>query len=643
MPLPRRNKLTSEIHGQSRNALPTFLRQGRAITGTEAVAQIRPRLCQMLNCSVGDAWHQMSETRKLTTILAADIAGYSRLTAADEERTLARLRALRSDLVDPAISIHHGRVVKRTGDGMLVEFRSPVEAVRCAIEVQDGMVECNAGLPAERRIQFRVGIHVGDVVEETDGDLMGDAVNIAARIEGITKPGGIYVSRAAYDQIDGKIADRFTDLGERELKNISKAVRVFALTRSRELVKPADQSAPPRLSMLVLPFTNLGGDPEQEYFVDGVTESLTTDLSRIAGSFVIGRNTAFTYKGKAVDLKQIGRELNVRYVLGGSVQRGSNRLRVNVELADAETGNHLWAERFNTPVADLFDMQDEIVARLAGTFSAQLIDAEARRAERTPHPDSMDLYFRGIASINRGETPEYAAQAKEFFARALALDPGNVEALVGNAFVDSVVGSHMFSTDRAERLAAAEAAATKALSLAPNHAWAHMVLGNVLIFTNRPSQGIAQCERALELDRNLAMAHAYIGHAKMSIGRAEETDAYVVEALRLSPRDPTAYVWMAGAGVAKLFVGADEAAEAWLRRAIDNNRNQAIAHFWLAAALAFLGRIDEARAATQAGLALDPAFTVARFRSAPATDNPVYLRQRERVCDGMRKAGVPNA
>ena len=253
----------------------------------------------------------------------------------------------------------------------------------------------------------------------------------------------------------------------------------------------------------------------------------------------------------------------------------------------------------------------------------------------------MDLYFQGMACINRGETPEYAAQAKEFFVRALALDPGNLEALVGGAFVDAVVGAHMFSNDRAERLAAAEAAATKALSLAPNHAWAHMVLGSVQIFTNRPLQGIAECERALGLDRNLAMARSYIGHAKISVGRSEETEAHVAEALRLSPRDATAYVWMAGAGVAKLYLGADEAAVAWLRRAIENNRNQAIAHFWLAAALAFLGRVDEARAAAQAGLALDPAFTIARFRHAAATDNPVYLQQRERVCVGMRKAGVP--
>jgi len=302
----------------------------------------------------------MTETRKLTTILAADVAGYSRLAAVDEERTLARLRALRSDLVDPAISIHHGRVVKRTGDGILVEFRSPVEAVRCAIEIQEGMAERNLGLPTDRQIQFRVGIHLGDAVEETDGDLMGDAVNIAARLEGIAEPGGIILSRAAHDQIDGKTNNRFADLGDRELKNIPKPVRVYGLAGKADQLAP--ERTPPRLSIVVLPFANIGGDPELEYFVDGVTESLTTDLSRISGSFVIARNTAFTYKGKFVDVKQIGREMNVRYVLEGSVQRSGNRLRVNVQLLEAETGSHLWAERFDKLLADLFDMQDEIVS-----------------------------------------------------------------------------------------------------------------------------------------------------------------------------------------------------------------------------------------------------------------------------------------
>jgi TolB-like protein len=342
----------------------------------------------------------MTEIRKLAAILAADVVGYSRLTGADEDRTLARLRALRSDLIDPTIAVHHGRVVKRTGDGALVEFRSVVDAVRCAIEVQNGMVERNAGLPPERRIDFRIGIHLGDVVEEADGDLMGDGVNIAARIEGIADPGGISLSHAAYEQVRDKVAQKFVDRGEQSLKNIARPIRVFALARADAT---PGKPGPPHLSIVVLPFTNIGGDPEQDYFVDGVTESLTTDLSRIAGSFVIARNTAFTYKGKPNDVKQIGREINVRYVLEGSVQRGGNRIRVNVQLIDAETGNHLWAERFDKPLADLFDMQDEIVARLARQLDAELVAAEARRAERAPDPDAMDLYFQGTACWHKGQ------------------------------------------------------------------------------------------------------------------------------------------------------------------------------------------------------------------------------------------------
>jgi adenylate cyclase len=293
----------------------------------------------------------MSENRKIAAILVADVVGFSRLAAADEDRTLARLRALRSDLIDPTIALHKGRVVKRTGDGLLAEFRSVVDAVRCAIELQRGAAERNVGWPADRRIVFRIGVHLGDVVEEADGDLMGDGVNIAARIEGVAKPSAICLSEQAYWQVKGRLELPVTDLGPTQLKNIAEPVRIYSLEVGASAVaKPTpaptpERSAPPRLSIVVLPFANTGGDAEQEHFVDGVTESLTTDLSRIRGSFVIGRNTAFTYKGKAVDLKQIGRELNVRYVLEGSVQRGGNRMRVNVQLIDAESGHHLWAER----------------------------------------------------------------------------------------------------------------------------------------------------------------------------------------------------------------------------------------------------------------------------------------------------------
>jgi adenylate cyclase len=341
----------------------------------------------------------VSETRKLAAILVSDVVGYSRLAGADEDRTLTRLRGLRSDLIDPAIAAHRGRIVKRTGDGSIIEFRSVVDAVRCAIEVQTGMVERNAGVPSNRRIEFRVGIHLGDVVEESDGDLMGDGVNIAARLEGIAEPGAIFLSEDAYRQVKARLDLAVTDLGPTHLKNIAEPIRVYSLDVGQPaqpnpaIASAPQKSAPPRLSMVVLPFANIGGEPEQQHFVDGVTESLTTDLSRIRGAYVVARNTAFTYKGKPIDAKTVGRELNVRYVLEGSVQRGGNRMRVNVQLIDAESGNHLWAERFDKRLADLFDMQDEIVARLAGALNTELVAAEARRADHRedgPTPRTPD-------------------------------------------------------------------------------------------------------------------------------------------------------------------------------------------------------------------------------------------------------------
>ena len=408
--------------------------------------------------------------------------------------------ALRSDLIDPAIAAHHGRIVKRTGDGSLIEFRSVVDAVRCAIEVQTGMVERNAGVSRPTSASsFASAFILGDVVEESDGDLMGDGVNIAARLESVAKPGAICLSEDAYRQVKGRLdlaVSRSRPDPTQEHRRADPGL--FASTSAQPAqAKPAPTPAarkirPAALSMVVLPFANIGGDPEQEHFVDGVTESLTTDLSRIRRAVVIARNTAFTYKGKPLDVKTIGRELNVRYVLEGSVQRGGNRMRVNVQLIDAETGNHLWAERFDKPLADLFDMQDEIVARLAGALNAQLAAAEARRAEQAPNPNSMDLYFQGLAWLNKGMTPDYVAQARGFFDRALAADPDNVDALIGSAVADVREGANSFVTDATAAFAAAEAKLTKALSSVPDHARAHMNLGGVEIQTKRAAQGIAE-------------------------------------------------------------------------------------------------------------------------------------------------------
>jgi TolB-like protein/class 3 adenylate cyclase/tetratricopeptide (TPR) repeat protein len=579
-------------------------------------------------------------------ILAADVAGYSRLMHDDEETTHARLSALLANVIEPAIAQHGGRIVKNTGDGFLAEFPSAVEAVRAAILFQNNVHERAKGDVEDSRLVFRVGINIGDIIVEAR-DIFGDGVNIAARLEGICDPGGICISSSAYDQVRGKVAVEFTDLGEQNLKNIALPVRAYAVVQDGPVsgtqiagARPKSPSAP-RLSIVVLPFSNIGGGPEQDYFVDGVTESLTTDLSRIAGAFVIARNTAFTFKGKAFDVKRIGRELNVRYVLEGSVQRSGDRLRVNVQLIVADTGNHLWAERFDKPVADLFDMQDEIVSRLANTLDKQFVVAEARRAEGALDPSSMDAYFQGRANLNKGITPEYLTRAQGFFERACALDPANVDALWGAALVDASIAASGFTDDPTARFTAAEAAATKAVSLAPDNASAHFALGVAYILTNRVTQGIAECEQALELDRNLADAHGMIGWAKVLLGRAAETEGHIHEALRLSPRDIFAFRWLTFVGYAKLQLGDDAEAVAWLRRSIEANRNFPLAHFNLAAALALLGRLDEARAAAQAGLGLNPTFTVRRFRAGAVSNNPTILAERERILEGMRIAGVP--
>jgi TolB-like protein/class 3 adenylate cyclase len=586
----------------------------------------------------------MTVTRRLTAIMAIDVVGYSRLMGEDEAGTALAVREHR-DAARPIVTGRSGRIVKTMGDGLLLEFPSVVDAVECAVAIQNLMAERNAATPQNKRIVYRIGVNLGDVLIEGD-DILGEGVNIAARLEGICEPGGVLISASAFEHVRGRVEANFIDLGEKSLKNIARLVRVYSAetgsgsARSSSTALPTP-TEPSRLSMIVLPFANIGGDPEQEYFVDGVTESLTTDLSRIAGSFVIARNTAFSYKGKHVDLRQIGRDLNVRYALEGSVQRGGNRLRVNVQLIDAESGNHLWAERFDKALADLLDMQDEIVSRLANALSAQLVAAEARRAERRSNPDSMDLFFQGWAWWNKGMTPNTLAEARRFYERALAIDPTNVPALVDIANADLSAAIAFVPDDRAERFSAAQAALSKALSLAPENAVAHMCQGILQIHTNRVSQGIRECERALELDRNLVHAHAEMGAAKILLGQADDTEAHVLEALRLSPRDPLVYLWCMYAGWGNLCLGKDEEAVTWLRRSIESNRNFSISRFFLAAALALLGRSAEARSEAQEGLTIDPAFTISRASASVLSDNPRVLAGRARVSDGLRRAGVP--
>jgi TolB-like protein len=420
----------------------------------------------------------------------------------------------------------------------------------------------------------------------------------------------------------------------------SMPAEILEPTRSDSASK-LEGAGPPHLSIVVLPFANLGDDPEQEYFADGVTDCLTTDLSRISGAFVIGRSTAFTYKGKAADVRQIGRELNVRYVLEGSVQRGGKCLRVNVQLLDTETASHIWAERFDKPIADLFDVQDEIVSQLANALGQELAGAEAVRAGRATNPDSMDHYFVGQAMARKGHTVAILDEARLQYDRALELDPDNVDALVARAWIDLAFVGSWLCDDGDDRRLSAEACVDKALKLRPGSATAHCALGALRMYGKRAAQGIAECGRALAIDRNFAAAHGYIGMAKIFAGRNEETEAHILEALRISPRDSNAWAWMLYGGMAKFRLGRDEEALAWLNRSVEFNPNSPATRFCLAATLAHLDRVEEAREAAGACLEINPSFTIARFRSQTFSDHPVYLAGRERMYEGLRRAGMP--
>lgn len=580
-------------------------------------------------------------SRKLVAVFAADVEGYSRLMGIDEVGTLKGLTERRA-ILDRLIGEHRGRIANTAGDSVLAEFGSAVEAVECAVKAQAALGASNSSIEPERRINYRIGVHVGDVMVRA-GDLFGDGVNIAARLEGLAEPGGVCISASAYEQVQGKVAAAFKDIGEHTLKNIARPIRAYAVSQGRpagDVFKQSSVSAAP-LSILVLPFTSIGGNPEQSHFADGITESLTTDLSRIPGVSVIARNTAFTFKDKAVDVKRVGRELNVRYVLEGSVQQGGNRLRLNAQLIEVEAGNHFWAERFDKPIADLFEMQDEIVSRLANSLDVEMVGAEARRAESVDQPSSMDLVFQGRDLLNRRTTPQASLKALDYFDRALARDPHNIEALIYRAAMNCLIGGAIMGGDSARQFAAAESASTEALARDPKHPIAHLVLGSVYIFTGRASQGIAECERALALNRNVATAHAFIGFAKLLLGRPAETEAHIVEALRISPCDAFAFWWMNWAGSAKVQLEEFEEAASWFRRAIEDNRNYAWPHLGLAGALARLGSIDPAKAAMREALVLDPHFSIRSLKSKLPPIDPRLQQRRERWLEALRIAGMP--
>jgi adenylate cyclase len=633
----------------------------------------------------------MTETRKIAAILVADMVGYSRLAGADEDRTLARLRALRSDLIDPSIALHHGRIVKRTGDGSIIEFRSVVDAVRCAIEVQNGLAERNVGLADDRRIDFRIGVHLGDVVEEADGDLMGDGVNIAARLEGIAKPGAICLSEDAYRQVRSRLDIKVSDLGATQLKNIAEPIRVYALEvgqpmqsttapKSRAFLRwPAVAAAcalallavgayawhegylwrligasavedrlktAPRLSIVVLPFENLSGDSDQEYFADGITDDLTTDLSHIPNSFVIARDTAFTYKGKPAEAKAIGRELGVRYVLEGSVRRVGETIEINAQLISTETGAHVWADRFEGARSNLGKLQFEVVARLANSLGEELVKAEVLRAkrERSSDPDATDLAMRGSAIVWNFNSANKTTwnDAIAMFERALALDPKNVSAMTGLAtalFARPYAG---WSEDPQGDIARADKTADAALAIRPDDSEAHFI--KALLFEHKSQWGpaIAEAETAIADDPNNARAIAMASYYRMFLGHAEDGVVGQETALRLSPHDPMAPIWQVHLCYLYNHLAQWERSIEWCENALANNvKERAGALSELATAYAWAGHEEEAKKAVAELRKIDPSFTMQTVARQRFSDDPTFNAQGARIVEGLRKAGLP--
>ena len=592
----------------------------------------------------------MASTRRLAAILAADVAGYSRLMGFDEEGTHERLKAHFQQLVEPKIKEYQGRVVKNTGDGVLVEFPSVVDAVRCAAELQRAMLDREAGIPDDRGIRFRIGINLGDVIVE-DGDIFGDGVNVAARLEALAEPGGICISRTARDQIRDRLPYQFEDLGEQNVKNIARPVRVYAL-HSEAIAALAAASVPPasisqsgiapRLSIVVLPFANLSADPEQQYLADGITEDLTTDLSRIAGMVVISRTTAFTYRDKPIEVRQIGRELNVRYVLEGSVRRLGDRIRCNAQLIDAETDSHIWADRFDLLAEDLLWLQDEVTGRIAIALELELLNLEAARPSE--NPDAFEYILRARAAYNRDSTRDRFGKTISLCESALALDPGSIRArgLLAQTLTARVL-DQMTDTPAAD-LERAETLTSDVLTTSPRDPVGHFVRGQLLRAQGQFEAAIPEYERAVALDRNWVAAIAALGQCKFLAGAIEEAIPAQEQAIRLSPRDPRLPNWYWRIGMVHLLKARVDAAISWLERARSANAGLAGPPAWLASAYALAGNGEGAATELVEARRLsgDNRYaSIAGYKHANALGAKTKALAEDTFFAGLRRAGVP--
>jgi TolB-like protein/class 3 adenylate cyclase/tetratricopeptide (TPR) repeat protein len=578
--------------------------------------------------------------RRLAAILAADVAGYSRLMGEDEEGTLAALKAIRRELGDPKIKEHRGRIVKTTGDGLLVEFSSVVDAVRCAVEVQREMAERNAAIPPARRIEFRMGINLGDIIK--DGrDIYGDGVNVAARLEALAEPGGISVSRVVRDQVRDKLDFAFEDSGEQQVKNIARPVRVYRIPIAEQVATRTPLPLPEKPSLAVLPFQNMSGDPEQEYFADGIVEDITTGISRLPWLFVIARNSSFTYKGKAVDVKQVARELGVRYVLEGSVRKAANRVRITGQLIDTTSGAHIWADRFDGALDDIFELQDQVASGVVGAIEPKLRQSEIERATRKPTEslDAYDLYLRALAAVHQltSEGIENAVRQAE---RALEIDPSYAPAagLAARCRVYQVQQGWARRTPELE--AAALHLARHAIDTGKDDPDALWMAGHIIaVFSGDHKAGAAAIERALLLNPNAALAWTSRGWVHLFLDEADHAIAAFERASRLSPLDPQGYSIKGGLARAHLTAGRYEEAMRWVDQTILEHPRYTPTLWMKVVLYELMGRPNEACEALKPMLEAWPGFTIEAFTAYAKLHYTPRLRAI--YVEALRKAGLP--
>jgi len=581
--------------------------------------------------------------RRLAAILAADVAGYSRLMGEDEEGTLAALKAIRRELGDPRITEHRGRIVKTTGDGMLVEFPSVVDAVRCAVEVQREMALRNTEIPAERRIEFRFGINLGDIIIEDD-DIYGDGVNVAARLEALAEPGGICVSRVVRDQVRDKLDFAFEDLGEQQVKNIARPIRVYRIPIAENVASKVPLALPDKPSLAVLPFQNMTGDAEQEYFVDGIVEEITTAMSRLPWLFVIARNSSFTYKDKTVDVKHVARELGVRYVLEGSVRKAGNRVRITGQLIDTMTGGHIWADRFDGALDDIFELQDRVASNVVGAIEPRLVVSEMDRAARKPAEslDVYDLYLRALAHVHK-YTEEDMREAINLMKRALLISPSYAPAAAMIGWCRMFQRLQGWGPLSNAEVAEAVRLALQAIEAGKDDPDTLWMGGHVISFLSGDHATAAGVvDRALILNPNCAHAWMLKGYVSFFQNRWGPAIEAFERAMRLSPLDPLGYLFAAGIGLAHLGVGRYEEALQWVDRSSRELPRYVTSLRLKVVLCAHLGRMEEARYWLRRMLDLQPDMTIAWFEEY-TTAMRLRPEIRSIYVEGLRKAGLPES